>query len=70
MKAGNICGFPALIIIWALPREALFIWLERQGDKIVFVTEGPLKGDIAHALSGRTFVCVPGVNQYANLPAF
>lgn len=25
---------------------------------------------IAHALSGRTFVCVPGVNQFANLPAF
>lgn len=42
----------------------------RQGDKIVFVTEGPLKGDIAHALSGRTFACVAGVNQYANLPAF
>lgn len=40
------------------------------GDKIAFVTEGPLKGDIAHALSGRTFVCVPGVNQYANLPVF
>lgn len=37
------------------------------GDKTVFVTEGPLKGDLAHALSGRCFVCVPGVNQYANL---
>ena len=42
----------------------------KPGDKTVFVTVGPLKGDIAHALSGRTFVCVPGVNQYVNLPAF
>ena len=36
----------------------------------MFVTESPFKGDIAHALSGRIFVCVPGVNQYANLPVF
>lgn len=40
------------------------------GAETVFVTEGPLKGDLAHALSGRTFGCVPGANQYANLPAF
>ena len=33
----------------------------------MFVTEGPLKGDLAHALSGRTFLCVPGVNQSLNL---
>lgn len=33
----------------------------------VFVTEGPLKGDLSHALSGKAFVCVPGVNQYAGL---
>ena len=39
----------------------------KPGDKTVFVTEGPLKGDLAHALSGRTFLCVPGVNQSANL---
>ena len=37
------------------------------GSKTLFVTEGPLKGDLAYALSGRTFLCVPGVNQYANL---
>lgn len=42
----------------------------KPGDRIVFVTEGPLKGDVAHVLSGRTFACVPGVNQYTNLPAF
>lgn len=40
------------------------------GEKTVFVTEGPLKGDLAHAVSGRTFCCVPGVNQYANLIPF
>lgn len=40
------------------------------GAKTVFITEGPLKGDLAFALSGRTFGCVPGANQYANLPAF
>lgn len=39
-------------------------------EKTIFVTEGPLKGDLAHALSGRTFGCVPGANQYANLPTF
>lgn len=40
------------------------------GERTIFVTEGPLKGDLAHALSGRTFGCVPGANQYANLPLF
>ena len=40
------------------------------GAKTLFITEGPLKGDLAHALSGRTFGCVPGVNQYANLIPF
>lgn len=40
------------------------------GDRTIYITEGPLKGDLAFALSGRTFGCVPGVNQYANLPVF
>lgn len=40
------------------------------GAKTVFITEGPLKGDLSHALSGRTFGCVPGANQYANLLPF
>lgn len=30
-------------------------------DEIVFLTEGPLKGDIASFLSGLSFACVPGV---------
>lgn len=33
----------------------------------VYVTEGALKGTIAHYLSGDTFICVPGVNLYRNL---
>ena len=36
-------------------------------EKTIFITEGPLKGDLAHVLSGRTFGCVLGANQYANL---
>lgn len=42
----------------------------KAGDRAVYVTEGALKGDIAHAISGKTFVCVPGVNQYVNLEPF
>ncbi len=33
----------------------------------VYVTEGALKGTIAHYFSGDTFVCVAGVNLYRNL---
>lgn len=33
----------------------------------VYVTEGALKGTIAHYLSGDTFLCAPGVNQYRSL---
>lgn len=40
------------------------------GAKVLFVTEGPLKGDVSHFLSGKTLACVPGVNQYANLAPF
>ena len=35
--------------------------------RVDHVTEGALKGTIAHYLSGATFVCVAGVNQYRNL---
>lgn len=33
----------------------------------VYITEGALKGTVAHYLSGDTFVCAAGVNQYRNL---
>ena len=42
----------------------------RPGDKVIYMTEGPLKGDLSHSLSGKTFGCVAGVNQSANLPTF
>ena len=35
--------------------------------KTVYITEGALKGTIAHYLSGDTYICVAGVNQYRNL---
>lgn len=40
------------------------------GATVVYITEGGLKGDVAHALSGKTFGCIAGVNLYANLPEF
>lgn len=33
----------------------------------VYVTEGALKGTIAHYLSGDTFLCAPGVSQHKSL---
>lgn len=33
----------------------------------IYLTEGALKGTIAHYLSGDTFICVAGINQYRNL---
>lgn len=30
----------------------------------VYLTEGPLKADIAHGLSGEAFIALPGVNNY------
>lgn len=33
----------------------------------MYVTEGALKGTIAHYLSGDTFLCAPGVNQYRSI---
>lgn len=40
------------------------------GAKNLFITEGPLKEDLSHALSERTFGCVPGASKYANLSPF
>lgn len=35
--------------------------------RVVYVTEGALKADIAHALTGRTFVATVGVNNTMGL---
>ena len=36
-------------------------------DKVVYITEGPLKATVAHCLSGKSFASVAGANQYGNL---
>lgn len=36
-------------------------------DKVVYITEGPLKATVAHCLSGKSFASVAGANQYSNL---
>lgn len=36
-------------------------------DKTIFVTEGPLKADVAHSLSGRTFLAVAGAGNVNSL---
>lgn len=36
-------------------------------DETIYVTEGALKGGLAHSFSGYSFACVAGVGQYRNL---
>lgn len=40
----------------------------KEGENTVYVTEGPLKADLAHCISGKSFAAVAGVNMYGNLP--
>ena len=47
--------------------EAPIHFVGDQRAKKVFVTEGSLKGTIAHNLSNYTFVCIPGANSIGNL---
>ncbi|MCL1884460.1 MAG: DNA primase [Defluviitaleaceae bacterium] len=35
--------------------------------KRIYVTDGPLKGTVAHVLSGHTFVCLPGIKSLSGL---
>lgn len=44
-------------------------WVHISGplQKQILLTEGPMKGDIIHYLSGQTVVAVPGVNSLAQL---
>ena len=39
----------------------------RLDAEAVYVTEGALKGTIAHYLSGDTFLCAPGVSQHKSI---
>lgn len=45
-------------------------FVREKDTKSLFITEGGLKGDIAHAISNNTFTCVAGVNQYSSLKPF
>ena len=36
-------------------------------EKTIYVTEGALKANIAHSVTGWTFIAVPGANQYKSL---
>lgn len=38
-------------------------------DKVVYLTEGALKADVAHALLGKTIGAIPGVAQFNSLRA-
>lgn len=44
-------------------------WVHIAGrpQKTVYITEGPLKGNVIHALSGMTVISVPGVNSINHL---
>lgn len=55
--------------VWFSSRDKLngtpaHAWQGVHGEpsEVVIITEGPLKADVAHYLSGYTFVSVPGVN--------
>ena len=39
------------------------------GEKYMCITEGAMKGDIAHMISGKPFICLPGVGIYKDLIA-
>jgi hypothetical protein len=38
--------------------------------KTLYVTEGDLKGTIAHCLTGQSFACIAGAGQYANFTRY
>ena len=39
------------------------------GEKYMCITEGAMKGDIAHMISGKPFICLPGVSITKDLEA-
>ncbi len=36
-------------------------------DKTVYITEGPIKANVAHSISGKSFVAIPGANSLSSL---
>ena len=45
------------------------IYEGKSGEKYMCITEGAMKGDIAHMISGKPFVCIPGVGILKDLEA-
>ena len=41
----------------------------KSGKKYMCITEGAMKGDISHMISGKPFVCIPGVGILKDLEA-
>ena len=39
----------------------------KSGKKYMTITEGAMKGDIAHMISGKPFICIPGVSIIKDL---
>lgn len=39
----------------------------KSGEKYMCITEGAMKGDIAHIISGKPFICIPGVSIHKDL---
>ena len=39
----------------------------KSGEKYMCITEGAMKGDIAHMISGKPFICIPGVSIHKDL---
>ncbi len=39
----------------------------KSGEKYMCITEGAMKGDIAHTISGKPFICLPGVSIQKDL---
>ncbi len=46
-------------------------WIHMAGEpqRMILLTEGPMKADVIHQLTGKTVLAVPGVNSLTHLPA-
>ncbi len=45
------------------------VFVSKTGEKYMCITEGAMKGDIAHMISGKPFICIPGVSIQKSLEA-
>lgn len=59
--------FSSASLLMGVTSKSPVHFVGEEGKKTVYVTEGPLKADLSHHLSGESFVAVAGVTQYGNL---